>query len=147
MYDFNQVIEQYHKALQEFMKGNPNPQETLFSHREDVSLANPFGGIMFGWESVKKTLEHAASFYKEGTHNYENVIKYVTPELAYLVEVEKSKAKFGGRVEMSTVTLRVTSVFRREDGVWRLIHRHADPLSSQQSPESVIKNRTLVGGY
>jgi hypothetical protein len=41
--DVDQLIEQYHLALDEFMKGNPEPVQNLFSHREDVSLTNPQG--------------------------------------------------------------------------------------------------------
>ncbi len=37
----DEVVEQYHLALGEFMKGNPEPVKKLFSHREDVTLANP----------------------------------------------------------------------------------------------------------
>jgi hypothetical protein len=42
--DLDQVIEQYHQALGEFMKGDPEPVWKLHSHREDVTLANPVGG-------------------------------------------------------------------------------------------------------
>jgi ketosteroid isomerase-like protein len=33
----------------------------------------------------------------------------------------------------------VTSIFRKEDGVWRLVHRHADPITSPRPAESVIQ--------
>jgi hypothetical protein len=60
------VIEQYHLALGEFVKGNPEPAKKLFSHREDVSLANPLGPPARRWEKVSKTLEHAASNFRDG---------------------------------------------------------------------------------
>ena len=41
--DLDRVIEQCQQALDEFVKGSPEPMQTMFSHREDVSLANPFG--------------------------------------------------------------------------------------------------------
>ncbi len=41
--DLDEVVEQYHLAAGEFVKGNPEPAQKLFSHREDVTLANPFG--------------------------------------------------------------------------------------------------------
>jgi len=131
--DFDELVEQYHSALQDFVKGNPKPLEDLFSNREDVTLANPFGGIARGWKAVKETQERAASFYREGTHTSENVVKYVNAEIAYLVEVERFKAKLGGQTEMSTGSLRVTSIFRKEDGFWKTVHRHADPLTTVQT--------------
>ena len=41
-FDFDQVIEQYHLAAGEFVRGNPEPYKKLFSQREDVTLGNPF---------------------------------------------------------------------------------------------------------
>jgi ketosteroid isomerase-like protein len=40
---------------------------------------------------------------------------------------------------MTPVSVRVTSVFRREDGEWKLLHRHADPITAPRPPESVIR--------
>jgi hypothetical protein len=32
----------------------------------------------------------------------------------------------------------VTTIFRREDGAWRIVHRHADPITSPRTPESIV---------
>ena len=53
--DVDLVIEQYRLALGEFMKGNPEPAKNLLSHREDVSLANPYGPPVREWEQRKVT--------------------------------------------------------------------------------------------
>jgi hypothetical protein len=63
--DLDQVIEQCQKALDEFVKGNPKPMQEMFSHRDDVSLANPFGPPVRGWDEVARTMERAASNLKE----------------------------------------------------------------------------------
>ena len=136
----DEVVEQYHLALGEFMKGNPEPAKKLFSHREDVTLANPFGPVAHGWEQVAETMERAASHYRDGeAAGFENVAKYVTPDLAYLVEIEQLKAKVGGAEELAPVALRVTSILRPEEGVWKIVHRHADPITSAQPAESVVQ--------
>ena len=59
----------------------------------------------------------------------------MTPELAYLVEMERAKAKFGAGEDITSYALRATIIFRPEDGTWKVAHRHADPLSSFQ-PEA-----------
>ena len=138
--DLDEVIEQSHLALGEIVKGNPEPLKLVYSHREDVSLANPFGPPVRGWEQAAATIERAASNYKDGEIvGFENVAKYVTPELAYIVEVERYKAKVGGGEELAPISLRVTSIFRREEGVWKIVHRHADPITTAQPAESVIQ--------
>jgi ketosteroid isomerase-like protein len=139
-FDFDEVVEQYHLALGEFVKGNPEPVKKLFSHREDVTLANPLGPVVRGWEQVAATGERAASQFSEGESvGFEIVAKYVTPELAYLVEVHRGKARFGARQDIAPFALRVTTIFRPEDGTWKVVHRHADPITTVQAPESVIQ--------
>ena len=64
--DVDQLIEQYQQALGEFMKGNPEPVQKLFSHRGDVTLANPLGPPAHGWEQVAQTIERAASNFRDG---------------------------------------------------------------------------------
>ena len=138
--DLDEVIEQYQLALNEFMKGNPEPVKRLHSHRDDVTLNNPFGPPVRGWDEVAATMERAASNFRDGEMvAFENVAKYVTPELAYIVWIERAKAKVGGREDIAPSTLRVTMIFRPEDGEWKVVHRHADPITTPQPAESVIE--------
>ena len=112
----------------------------MYSHQEEVTNANPFGPPVRGWEQVAQTVERAASNYRDGEIvGFENVAKHVTPELAYIVEVERFKAKVGGREDITPFALRVTSIFRPEEGTWKCVHRHADPITTPQAAESVIQ--------
>jgi ketosteroid isomerase-like protein len=139
--DVDQLIEQYQQALGEFMKGNPQPVQKLFSHREDVTLANPLGPPAHGWEQVAQTIERAASNFRDGEFLSAEIIeRNVTPELAYAVWLERAKAKVSGEEDIfAPIVLRVTMIFRPEEGVWKVVHRHADPITTPQSAESVIQ--------
>lgn len=138
--DFDEVIERYQRALGEFMKGNPEPNKTVFTHQEDVTLANPLGPAVRGWEQVAATMERAASQLREGEIvSFDIVAKYVTPELAYIVWVERAKAKLGARQDVAPLALRVTTIFRPEDGTWKVVHRHADPITTAQPIEAIIQ--------
>jgi ketosteroid isomerase-like protein len=139
--DVDQLIEQFHLASGEFLKGNPKPTQELFSHREDVTLANPFGPPVRGWDEVAKVSEHAASQVRDGEFVSAEIIeKNVTPELAYVVEIEQAKAKIGGSEDITPFALRVTMIFRPEEGEWKIVHRHADPITTPQPAESVIQD-------
>ncbi len=133
-------VDQYHRALDEFFRGDPEPAKRLYSHREDASLANPFGPVAVGWEQVAETMERAATNYRDGgASGFETLARYATPELAYLVEIEQFEAKVGGEEEMASGALRVTSVLRAEDGAWKIVHRHADPITAPRAADSVIQ--------
>jgi ketosteroid isomerase-like protein len=138
--NLDEVIERCQRALDEFVKGNPEPMKAMFSHREDATLANPFGPPARGWEQVAATLDRAASNLRDGAMvAFEEVAKYATPELAYTVWLERQEAKLGGRGDITPFTLRVTMVYRPEDGTWKVVHRHADPITTPQPAESVIQ--------
>ena len=85
-------------------------------------------------------MERAASLYTDGEFTgFDTVVKYVTPELAFIVEVERFKVKIAGREEVAPVALRTTSILRPEEGIWKVMHRHADPITTAQPAESVIQ--------
>ena len=138
--DFDEVLEQYHLALDEIMKGSAEGYKRAYSRRDDVTLANPFGPPARGWDEVAKTLERAASHYRDGeATGFENVAKYTTPELAYTVEIERCQAKVEGSDDVTPIAVRVTTIFRHEEGESKVVHRHADPIITARPAESVIQ--------
>ena len=138
--DVDQLIEQFNLAQGEFVKGNSEPMNDLFSHREDISLNNPLAPPAHGWDEVAATMERAASQFRDGeVVGYETIEKHVTSELAYVVRVERAEAKVGGSEDIAPISLRVTMIFRPEEGEWKVVHRHADPITSPQPAESIVQ--------
>jgi ketosteroid isomerase-like protein len=138
--DVDELIEQYNLALGEFVKGNPEPVKNLYSHRDDVTLANPLGPPARGWEQVSETIERASSQFRDGENvGFETVAKHATPELAYVLRVERAKVKVVGSEDFAPSALRVTMVFSPEGGTWKVVHRHADPITMARPIESVIQ--------
>jgi ketosteroid isomerase-like protein len=133
-------LEEYHEAGLEITNGNAEGYKRLYSRRDDVTLANPFGPPSRGWSDVSATLDRAAMVYRDGeVAGFENVSTIISSELAYVVEVERYRARVGGADEMAAVAVRVTTVFRRESGLWKVTHRHADPITQPRPPQSVIE--------
>jgi AcrR family transcriptional regulator len=138
--DIDAVIASYHEALDAFFRGDPNPVKPLLSHGDDVTLANPFGPPRRGWRDVEDAIDRAASNYRDGAAmGFDQVSRRVTPELAYLVELEHYRAKVGESDEPTPVSLRCTTVFSREANGWKIIHRHADPITAARPAESVAQ--------
>src|SRR5918997_2182979 len=149
--ELDRAIEEWRPATGEFIRGNPRPAQELFSHAQDVTLANPLGPatpeigpVAHGWEQVALTQEHAASRFTDGEEvDFEIVEKYVSEELACVVLIERMKAKVSGSEDSPSsaarIALRVTMTLRPEDGTWKVVHRHADPITAPRSAESVIQ--------
>ena len=121
--DVDRLIERYDLALGEFVKGDPEPVKELFSRKADVTLANPLGTPALGADEVSKTLEHAATTIRDG-----EILDFETG------------GKMGASEEITPFALRVTMIFRpEEEGEWKVVHRHADPITSARPAESVIQ--------
>jgi uncharacterized protein (TIGR02246 family) len=138
--DVDELIERYHLALGEFMKGNPEPAKRLWSRREDASLTNPQGSVARGWTEIAEAMDRAASTRRDGRFlGFETVAKRVTSELAYVVELEHLEAKVHGGQEITPYALRVTMVLGPEEGAWRVAHRHADQITPPQTAEPAVQ--------
>jgi len=138
--DFDTAIEASHLALDQIAKGDPSGFFELYSDDENATLANPFGPPVRGRAEIEEAARRGAANYRDGrTVEFEEVARRVTGDLAYVLEIEHFEAKVGGAQEVAPVALRTTSIFRREDGAWKLVHRHADPITTRRPAESVVQ--------
>ena len=103
----------------------------MWSTQEPVTL---FGAGMSGrgWEPVSGIFRSIASRWSACTDQRVEILAAgVSGHLAYTVELEHTSVSIDG-VPVEPYTLRVTQVYRREDGAWKVVHRHGDRLSIDQ---------------
>ncbi len=62
-----------------------------------------------------------------------------TVDLAYIVEIERWRGKVGGYDEIGPMAFHATTIFRREDDEWKIVHRLADPIPTRRPPESILE--------
>ena len=138
--EVEELLQKYKIATSEFLRGNPEPYKALFSHQQDVTLANAFFPIARGWEEVCATLDRSSDRLRDGEFlGSEIVAKYVTEELAYVVQLAHERAKLGGSEVLSPIDLRNTIILRAEGGVWKIVHLHGDPITTPRPAVSVIQ--------
>jgi ketosteroid isomerase-like protein len=103
----------------------------MYSRANDVTLANPFGHAVRGRAEVEAALDYVSSRFSDGeVTEFNNIARYETADLVTFLDVEHWRTRVGGARDLSDLDLRVSSTYRREDSEWRLVHRHADPISS-----------------
>jgi hypothetical protein len=103
-----------------------------------VAIADSFFPLTRGRDQVVERLEHSVRNFRDGEVGFERVAKWVRGEFAHIVELEEWKAKVGGSEDVTPFTLRVTILFRAEERGRKVVHRHADPITTAQPAESVI---------
>jgi ketosteroid isomerase-like protein len=85
-------------------------------------------------------MDSAAVKISEGEgYTFDTIAWVETADLAYEVGIERNRAKLGDAAEKVPITLRVTTVFRREDDGWKIVHRHADPITTPRPAQSVAQ--------
>ena len=121
-----EFLERCHRALRQHTSGNPRPYLDLWSDADDVSLMGGVGGHQVGLEQVTQLLTAAAKTLNYETWDAENLVTGFEETLGFTVELERLTRHVDGKLE--EMSLRVTSIYRREGGAWKVIHRHGDSL-------------------
>ena len=138
--DFDAAIERYREALHQYVQGDPSAVIACLSRREDVTLANPIGPPRVGPTEVDNATAHGASLLSEGSvRGFEEISRYSTPDLGYVLQIERVQARLPGGDDVVPFALRVTMIFRPEDGEWKVVHRHADPITTDRPISTVIE--------
>lgn len=104
--------------------GDPQPRIRLWSHDDPVTL---LGAKLtsVGWTEVEPTFKQVASWFSGfDKWELEVIAAGASGDLAYTVAYEHGEGAIEGHPR--SWTLRVTHVYRREEGQWRIVHRHAD---------------------
>jgi ketosteroid isomerase-like protein len=134
--DFAAFVPLWERAQTRFINGDPNLWKQNASHGEDVTIFGAFGGSEKGWEKVGLRNDWAsAQFVNSGaTQEIEYLNIGTSGDLAFTVSIERQLARIAGQETPTPRALRVTQIFRSEGGVWKLLHRHADPLVERLPP-------------
>ncbi len=137
--DLEEAIEASRAGVAAVANGDHTVIMSQYSEADDITIGNPFGPFAKGRQATDATIANAAARYADGELNgVDRVSLHATDTLAAVVEVEHIRAKLGGAAEPSEVSLRVTTVFRLEPDGWKIVHRHADPITSPRATESLV---------
>jgi ketosteroid isomerase-like protein len=114
--------------------GKVEPRLALWSHHDPVTLFGALGIDKNGWDEVHESFQWLASRFSDFSPiTFELAAAGVSGDLAYTVGYERSTGSVDER-PTRLIMLRVTHVYRREDGEWKIVHRHADYPPVDQSP-------------
>lgn len=138
--DLIQTIDQDHAAMDALLRGDPEPKKKMFSLSNDVTLANPLGPAVRGRDAIERLIDGVASQVLEGEpQSFERIAEYISGDLAYVHEIEHCPGvRMGPSADSKPFSLRATTIWRNEDGGWKIAHRHADAITTSRPVESVF---------
>ncbi|WP_309082518.1 nuclear transport factor 2 family protein [Chelativorans sp.] len=125
MDDFRQFIERREQAARAFCRGDGSEVVALSAENDPATFFGPDGKILEGAEAVRKDYGGgAAQFGPGGESRFEILQMGSDGDLGFWTGLQVAEVEIQGR--RVPMRLRVTEVFRRENGSWKLVHRHAD---------------------
>jgi ketosteroid isomerase-like protein len=114
----------FYAALNQMIKGDAGALADVWSHADTVTTQHPIGGRETGWDNVGPTWDQVAKVSSGGQVALQDQHIQVGGDMAYEVGTEKGELTLGG--ERVAIDARVTNVYRREGGTWKIVHHHTD---------------------
>jgi ketosteroid isomerase-like protein len=132
---FAEFLPHFEEADQRFINGDPSLWKQIASRSADATTMAGWGGYEKGWHELEKRYDWAAARFQESGAkvNVEYLSSGVSGTLAYTVAIEQCSPRLIGEDEPTTIRLRVTNIFQKENREWKLLHHHADPIVSKIS--------------
>ncbi len=115
---------QFYVGLNRMVNGDAGPLADVWSHSAPVTAMHPIGGRQVGWDEVRTSFEQVAQLASDGKVELRGQHIHVVGDVAYEVGVEHGQLILAG--QPATIEHRVTNIYRREAGAWKIIHHHTD---------------------
>lgn len=127
MTDFREFMKRREAAASAYCRGEGGDVDAISTDTAPATFFGPDGKAVSGPRSVKDAYAAGArQFGKDGKSNFEVVHSAEGGDIAYWSGVQRATVEMKGK--SMPMDLRVTELFRRENGEWKLVHRHADVL-------------------
>lgn len=134
--DFKEFMKRREAAAKAYVSGNAEPLGELSARSLPATFFSPKGDFREGAAEVSKTYQTDVNAFETGSEtDFEILQMAAAGEIAYWVGFQRAAARLKGRSEPVQFNLRITEIFRREDGEWKLVHRHADPLKAESKEQ------------
>jgi len=128
-HDFEQFMKQREEASLAFVNGDIGPLDRIATHVSPATIFGPKGDSVAGADNVNAANASSVKHFESGGKSTFEVLQMAASgDVAYWAGIQRSNVRMQGKAQAIPMDLRVTEVFRRQDGAWKLVHRHADTL-------------------
>ena len=137
LHDFKQFMKRREQAAGAYVGGDAAPLGRMSARHSPATFFAPMGGYVQGADTVLSRYERDAESFERGSESHFEILHMAASDgLAYWTGFQRASARMRGQSEPIPFNLRITELFRRDDGEWKLIHRHADTLISEPEKKS-----------
>ena len=138
--EIRNASKQFYAGLNRMANGNAGPLADIWSHRADVTAMHPIGGRQIGWDAVRASFEQVAKMASDGKIELADQLIRAVGDVACEVGIERGQFKLAG--QRVAIEHRVTNIYRREAGTWKMIHHHTDTSPAMLEVLSSLETRS-----
>lgn len=129
MNDFATFMTAREAAADDYVHGRAEAVDALTSNKAQVTFFGPDGKLVCGASAVIQAFDAGASRFGPGGDGRLEVLQSASEgDIGYWCGLQHANVEMDGKTV--PMILRVTELFRREDGEWKLVHRHADMMKN-----------------
>ena len=133
---FQSFLVKLDSAQRELQNGKADAFKSMWSQADDITLSGGFGGtVEKGWAAVSKRLDWVGANFAKGKNSIDRLVTNQNGNLGYVVQLEHIDFIAPETGKNAMRDYRVTMIFRREKGGWRLVHRQADSQFVKRAPK------------
>ena len=128
---FNEFMARRKRASDAYVNGDPGPVDDIATHVSPATFFGPSGDFVEGAEKVNAVNKKGAESFEPGGENHLDTLHTDADDrIGFWAGIQRTSVKMKGNEKEKPVSmnLRVTEVFVRQEGEWKLVHRHADSL-------------------
>jgi ketosteroid isomerase-like protein len=130
--DFAQFLQAREQASAAYIEGNIAPLAAITARQEPASFMPPSGTVVTGAVAVAKAQTEGAQRFRPGSRGrFEIIQSGSSGDVGFWTGLHHAELAIQGKDQPVPMVLRMTEIFRREDGSWKLVHRHADFLKQE----------------
>lgn len=115
---------QFYAGLNRMANGAGGAMADIWSRSATVTAMHPIGGRDVGWNAVRVSFDNVAQLASGGKVDLKDPLIRVAGDMAYEVGIEQGQVTLAG--QPVAIEHRVTNIYQREAGAWKLVHHHTD---------------------
>jgi ketosteroid isomerase-like protein len=110
--------------LNRMANGEKDTLAVAWSNNGSATAMHPIGGREVGWKAVEGSFNQVAGLASDGNIELKDQLIQVLGDAAYELGIEKVQFKMAGHEVKDEA--RVTNIYRKENGNWKMVHHHTD---------------------
>jgi ketosteroid isomerase-like protein len=123
-HEVREASQRFYAALNRMANGDSSAMAEVWSHEASVTAMHPIGGREVGWDAVRGSFEQVAKLSSDGKIELAEQLIQVAGDVACEIGIERGQITLGGH--QATIDQRVTNIYQRQQGAWKLVHHHTD---------------------